>query len=427
MRGRVTAVRAELRERNARGVPVMVALTLVASALNYLSSVVFSRVLDPVGFGELTSLLALSVILTIPTGAAQTVIAERVAVHSHAGDTNALRYLIRHAVGHVAAIAAVVALLYVLAIPLVIEALNLRVPGPAIALSAMILLGFLVPIAFAVLQGLDRFVTFGLMLVAVSLSRIVFGVSWAWAGGGAGGAIAGQALGMAVILLLSAWILRDKLLRRGTGAATSGLRRRPDVRTVSASGAFIAFAVISNLDVLLAKVFMSGEQVGIYAAVATVGKIVTFMPAAIAVAMVPDAARAQHSEGDSSRVLRLSALLVAGTAIAAAIPAAVAPGLLVSLMFGPGYEAAESGVLPIVCAGAGLAMLNLLVVYSVAIRDQRWVLLLAAGVVVQVVGVALFHGSPTEVATVQAVAALAVLALNEAFSHSLVWRRRVRS
>jgi O-antigen/teichoic acid export membrane protein len=407
-----------------RGVTLLVVLTLVASALNYLSNVIFSRVLDPVGFGELTTLLALSVILTVPTGAAQTVIAERVAVHAAAGRMDTIRYLIRHSVGHVAAIAGLVALLYVLAIPLVIEVLSLRVPGPAIALSGVIFFGFLVPIAFAVLQGLDRFVTFGLMLVAVSLSRIVFGVTWAWAGGGAGGAIAGQALGMGVILALSAWLLRDLLLGRGTGAAKSGLRRRPDVRTLSASAAFIAFAVISNLDVLLAKVFLSREEVGIYAAVATVGKIVTFMPAAIAVAMVPNAARAQHSEGDSSRVLRLAALLVAGTAIVTAIPAVVAPHLLVSLMFGPGYEAAEAAVLPIVCAGAGLAMLNLLVVYSVAIRDQRWVILLVIGVGLQVTGVTLFHGSPTQVAGVQATVALSVLGLNEAFSHSLLWRRR---
>lgn len=410
-----------------RGVTIMVALTLVASGLNYLSSVIFSRVLDPVGFGELTALLALAVIVGVPTGAAQTVIAERVAVHAHAGRMDNVRYLIRHAVGHVAMIAVIVTAIYMACIPIVIDALNLRVPGPAIALSGMILLGFIVPIAFAVLQGLDRFVVFGLMLVAVSLSRIVFGVGWAALGGGAGGAIAGQALGMAVIIAVSLWLLRDLLLSRGSGAATAGVRRKPDVRAVSASAAFVAFAVISNLDVLLAKMFLSREDVGIYAAIATVGKIVTFMPAAIAVAMVPNAARAHHTDGDSRRVLRMSAALVLGTASLAALPALIAPELLVKVMFGPRYEAAADGVLPIVLGGAALAMLNLFVVYSVAIRDQRWGLLLLVGVALQVTGVALFHDSPVQVATVQAVAAVSVVALNEAFSHSLLRRRRRRT
>lgn len=419
------AARSAMADSAARGAGIMVVLTLVASGLNYLSNVIFSRVLDPVGYGELTSLLALAVIIGVPTGAAQTVIAERVAVHAAAGRMDNVRYLIRHAAAHVMTIAAVVTAIYIACIPLVVEVFNLRVPGPPIALTGMIFLGFIVPLAFAVLQGLSRFVAFGLMLVGVALSRIVFGVGWAGAGGGAGGAIAGQALGMAVIILISAWTIRGLLLRRGTGAATRGLKRMPDSRAVTASIAFVAFAVISNLDVILAKIFLSPGDVGIYAAIATVGKVVTFMPAAIAVAIVPSAARMHHSEGDSSRVLRIAAALVFGTAALAALPALVAPELIVSVMFGSEYEAAAAGILPIVAAGAGLAMLNLLVVYSVAIRDQRWALLLVAGVALQVVGVALFHDSPAQVATVQAVATAAVLLLNEAFSHSLLprWRR----
>ena len=38
----------------------MVVLTLVASAINYGSNVIFSHVLDPAGYGELTALFALS-------------------------------------------------------------------------------------------------------------------------------------------------------------------------------------------------------------------------------------------------------------------------------------------------------------------------------------------------------------------------------
>ena len=54
--------------------------------MNYASSLVFSRILDPAGFGDLTALLALGLIVVVPTGAAQTVIAERVASYHQAGD-----------------------------------------------------------------------------------------------------------------------------------------------------------------------------------------------------------------------------------------------------------------------------------------------------------------------------------------------------
>ena len=41
-----------------------------------------------------------------------------------------------------------------------------------------------------------------------------------------------------------------------------------------------------------AKIFLTAEESGLYAALATVGKVVTFLPAAIAVTLVPNAARA---------------------------------------------------------------------------------------------------------------------------------------
>ena len=45
--------------------------------------------------------------------------------------------------------------------------------------------------------------------------------------------------------------------------------------------------------------------------------------------------------------------------------------------------------------------------------------MLIAGVALQIAGVALFHDSPTQVATVQACVAVLVLLVNESFFHSL--------
>lgn len=402
----------------------MVVLTTLASITNYASNIVFSRVLDPVGFGELTSLLALAVILSVPTNAAQTVIAERVAVYKSEGRWDVIAYLLRHAAAHVWVIALAVGAVYVACIPVVIDVLGLRHPGPAIAIAPLVILMFVQPIALGALQGLDRFLAFGVMVLAIAVSRIAFGVPWVAAGGGPGGAIAGQAVGLIVVLVGSAWVLRHNVRRRGSGAARTGLRRRPDIRSVGASAAFVAFAVISNLDVVLARLYLSHHDAGVYAAVATVGKVITFLPAAIAVAVVPSAARAHHSTGDSQRVLRVAAALVAGTALLAAVPAAISPDLVVSVMFGHGYEGARPGVLPIVAAGAGLAMVNLLVVYSIAIRDQRWAWVLALGVGIQITGITLFHSSPAQVAMVQAAMSVVILAINEYWFHSVLRVRR---
>jgi hypothetical protein len=108
-----------------------------------------------------------------------------------------------------------------------------------------------------------------------------------------------------------------------------------------------------------------------------------------------------------------------------AVPAALAPHLLLRTMFGGKYLGVSGGVLPIVCAGAGLALLYLLVVYTVAIQDRRWVWLLASGVVVQVVSIAALHSSPVQIAVVQACVVVAVLIANEVIFHPVLRAERL--
>ena len=286
------------------GVGAMVVFTTLASAVNYASNLIFSRILDPTGFGELTALMAFVVFVAVPTGAAQTMLAERIARMRAAGEDEQIGYLLRHAIGHVVVIAGVATVIYTACIPLVVDVFELRQPGPAIALIPVVFTAFLTPLALGALQGMDRYVALGVLILAMALGRIVFGVPWTWAGGGAGGALGGYGVGMAVVLVFSWFKLRHLVIGRGTGAARGGLRRIPDTRTLVAGGAFMAFAVISNLDILLAKIFLEPHETGIYAAMATVAKVVLFLPSAIAVVMVPNAARARHSSGSSSAVLR---------------------------------------------------------------------------------------------------------------------------
>ncbi len=406
------------------GTTLMVLLTGLASATNYASNLVFSRLLTPASFGDLTALLALVVVVTVPAGAAQTIGAERVAALVASGESDRARVLIRHGLAHVAAVSLVCAAIVGVAAPLVYELLDLQALGAALALVPLLAVSLFIPVVWGLLQGFDRFVALGSLMLVAAISRIAFGAPWAAAGGGAGGALAGQAVGNAFAVAVTLWLLRDHLIGRGTGAASSGLRRRPDARTISASWAFIAFALLSNLDVLLAKVFLDGPAAGEYAALATIGKVIIFLPSAVAVVMVPNIARARLADGSASGVLRVGGLLVIVTTLLAAIPIALFPDAVLTTMFGEQYSGAAGGVRAMTVAGFGLALLYLLVVYTVAIQDRRWVLVLSFAVVFQVGAIAALHENPTEIATVQAAVIFLALAANELLFHPILRAER---
>ena len=401
------------------GSATLVVLSQVANVLNYASNLAFSRILEPSGFGELTALLALAVVLAVPLGAAQTVVAERIAVAHANGDEERVRYLVRHALGHVAALGAVVGVIYIALIPVTQEVLGIRQPGPVIALAPFVVANFAGVVALGALQGTERFAAFGWVVLAAAASRLLFGVPWALGGGGAGGAIAGQAIGLIAVLGVVAWSSRKWLLRRGTGAATRGLKRMPDLAGLAATGAYVGFAVLANLDLVLARIWLDSHDAGLYAALSTVGKVAIFLPTALAMLMVPSAARARMA-GGGSEVLRRTARLAALAAALVVIPSIIAPGLLLDVMFGGGYSGARDGVLPAAIAGAALALLYVVCTYSVTVRDSRWIALLAGGVTLQVTLIALFHDSPEQVARMQALTCGIVLLANELMFHSLL-------
>jgi O-antigen/teichoic acid export membrane protein len=404
---------------------VLSVLSIAAGVLNYGSNIAFARILNVSAYGDLTSLLSLFVVVSVPFAAAQTRVAERTAAHVAAGELDRVRGLTRHAVAHMATLGVIATVVYCALVPVIVRALSLTTALSAVALAPMIFVGFMFPALQGALQGLERWAFFGAVGLAMGVGRLALGVPIALLTGGAGGAIAGQALGMLIVLVALIWALRGQLRRGEGGAARAGIRRRPDVRGVSAGAAFVLFAVIANCDVVFAKLWMPPTQAGHYAALATIGKIITYLPAAVAAVVVPTAAATSGDPARRARVLQGAALLVGAISLLAMIPAAIAPHLLVGIMFGHKYAAIAAGVVPIVIDGGGLAMLYLLVTFSVVIDDRRWALLLVLGVTMQAAGIGLFHSTVTQVASVQAATVVVLLLINELGFHALLPRRRI--
>ena len=213
-----------------RGVMALSALSLLASVVNYGSNLAFARVLTPASYGDLTSLLALSVVVAVPLTAAQTRIATRVAaLRSRIAGARSLRRPPRDGSSDRDR-----------------DWRHARSTSPRFRSSstsficrrsarrsrwaALVFVGFLFPTLQGVLQGLERWVAFGLVGLAVALSRVVFGLPWAAAGGGAGGAIAGQAIGMLVCLAGAVLAVRDHVRSHGQAAPGPAPGRAPAFR-----------------------------------------------------------------------------------------------------------------------------------------------------------------------------------------------------
>ena len=329
------------------------ALTLV-NVVGYAVTVAAARVLDKPGYGELNAYLGALLVLSVPALALQAVVARSVA-RRPPGETAGPReraLVVRSAVVGLAVSAAGVAVA-----PLLGAFLHTSVAGPlwvAVQLAPFAVLSA----AMGVLQGAERFPALAAVISAQAAGKLL-GLVPLLLGGGPAEVLA--ALGAGTVVAMAAGLV---LVGRGApGAPPRALPTLHDV-VVAASG-LLALLVLANLDVLLARNVLTGDESGRYSAGAVLAKAAFWLPQAVAVVVFP---RLSDPEGGTA-LLRRAVLVVAGLGGLEVAGCLVLARPVLELTFGRSYGSL-SGIAPLwVLQGAALSVVQLLVYRAVATRD----------------------------------------------------------
>jgi len=171
-------------------------------------------------------------------------------------------------------------------------------------------------------------------------------------------------------------------------------------------------ALLSNVDVLLAKHYLSPELAGHYGALSSVGKILIYGVGAFVTVLLPlaSAARARGSGAERS-VLALSLSAIAAASFSAWALFSLYPSLVVSMLFGARYLdiAPYLGTFTIAmgCIALSLALIN----YFVAVRNTSFMYALALGIVAEVVLIVGSHDSLAAITEMLVIASLSLLVL----------------
>jgi O-antigen/teichoic acid export membrane protein len=189
----------------------------------------------------------------------------------------------------------------------------------------------------------------------------------------------------------------------------------------------LAFAFLTNADVVLASYFLGDEESGIYAAAALLGKAVLFLPAAVVTVLLPKAATRAAEGRPSEGILLASAAATLLVTLPVAAALALMPEELLTWGFGPAFSEATPllGWFGLAMTAAALVSVYLSVYF--AERDVRFPALVGLAAIAQVVAVSIWHPSPRSIILVTLACCGAVLAVHEiAFRHSVIriWRSR---
>jgi O-antigen/teichoic acid export membrane protein len=381
------------------GLLVAVALG-IGQVLAYAQTLVAARTLSPAQFGAFSALLALLLIGNTIALATQAVTARHI-VASPAADRRDETAAAWRTTLHAAALTMG---FWLLISPVIGFALDLESPATYILLALTFFPLTIMGGALGIAQGRELHARLAAVYLAVGVPKSVVTIGLLLAVATLTAGMLGIALGCAIGALIC-WLLVRGEFRGGTARHSTMLREIP-----AAAYAMLALFALTNLDIVLGRIFLTPDQAGQYGVGIIVAKVVTWLPQFVAVM-----AYARMVDARRGRTTMVGLAVVAGIGLFCTAAIWLAPDLVVSVIAGPEY-AGMASLLPLFALiGACGALLQFVVFGLVAIRDRSLIPVIWAGCAVLIGLVALWHDTVGQVALIMLVVVAAVAAVG-------VWR-----
>lgn len=375
---------------------------------NYAFFLIAGRVLGPADYGLVAALLAAVLVVQTPFTSLQTALAR--VVGGYGGDATAglYRTCVRRALIWTPPVAVLAALGVVVA-----GGMSGEVPvGPLLATIMILLPVAVFPLGLGQLQGEHRFTRYSISMAAFGLPRPLFLLALVAAGLGVYAALLGTAaatmLAAAAVLCFTADRLRGPAVRSDPDLGRAmGASLTPLVAGVA------AVALLSNLDVIVAKLALDPVDAGLFASAAVLAKTVFLVPQAITIVLLPHIAARRAQGRSTSELLTLALVITLAVGALATLVALAFAEPIMRITFGPDFVGGADLLAPLTGAMTLVGTMLILLYHQVALGSYRvaWTLLTAAGVLA--LGLAAFHGSPQQIIAVDAAVSGTVLLLHD--------------
>jgi O-antigen/teichoic acid export membrane protein len=375
-------------------------LGVAAIAQNVLAlafTIVFARLLGASGYGSLAVLVSAYIILMVPGSALQIAVAREVsrdvaADVAHVG-AGILRWLARLVLATV--VVAVAAIPLRSAIGALINVDDLW-GAAAVPVTAMIWV--ILCVERGALQGFRRYRPVALSMVGDASTRIVFGLVLFAIGLDVTGAFLGAALAFVAMSLALLAPLRRELPARELDDHHEARLRDLLARARAPVIALTLLLALQELHVIIVKHEVSGDAAGSYAVAAVAAKAIVWIAVGLGMYLVPEAARRARRGEDARPVLLRTLGLIAAAGIPMVVIYAVVGRPLLETVFGEDLTLASDALPWLGLAMVLLACSYLSVQYLLALGHSRFIVLLAVGVVVEVVALVAIGADLTAIA-----------------------------
>ncbi len=380
--------------------------SMLANVLNYLFSIVMGRLLPPEVFGELVSLITILLIIGIPATTLSLVLANYTAVHKAKGELKEISALIHIADKTVWTVGLISFFGMIVLSPLLSKFFQIPLP-------TFIFFTILVPITFfsasvsGILQGEEAFKKLSIVNVGTALIKFVFSVLLVYLGFSIFGVFC--ALILAGVIM---YFYGRSHIRRYVGATNLSIKWKDVIKDKREYVWFLFkatlfLAIFTNVDLLLSKHFLTSILAGEYAALSTLGKIVTYGSGVVLTVLFPLVASSHEADKGKSRKFLATALLAVGGGSALLVAIFyLFPIQILSTVLSSSY----TGVAPYLSyfgsAMGFTALSSVFIQYFLATSHKAFLVPLIILTVFETVGIMIFHANILSIVTVSLITSI---------------------
>ncbi len=375
----------------AKGLVFVGGATMIGNGAAYLLSMVAARILVPAEFGALGALLGLLVIISTVGIAMQAFTARRVAVAT--SDRSAVE-------GETIRLASIVAAAIIIGGLLLAWPVGVLFQIPFFAVATGIAsIGFVIlgSAAMGIAQGREEHLRLSWAFIANGVGRATGGIVGVVILQSVTGVGVGVMIGCAVGAFVSYRLICP-------GAWAAAIPKGVPAEFGHVVHALAVLFTLTNVDVLLARIFLTEDQSGEYAVGVLLAKIAFFLPNAIIIVLFP-----KMTGGRSNRTVYLATGLTACVGLVITGFSFLFGNLVIRILGGAQYTELGSEAWLFALEGSAFALVQVLLYARLATQDTRAVLAVWAALVVLVAVVALWrHDSVADIVTTVVVVSLAL-------------------
>jgi O-antigen/teichoic acid export membrane protein len=315
------------------------------NVFNLLYHLFMVRFLSPVDYGQLNTLIALFMVISVPASTVQTTVTKFISSFQAQNRFSQIKKLLQHLLILMSIIGLSFFLLAILGSRFFSSFLQISSYRLIILFGLGLFFAMVLPIPSGGLQGLQKFGSMAFSLIINGGLKFGLGSLFVFLGLGVVGAMGAFTICYMVTVFLSLIILGISLPREKSESRREQDIKKPDLSYISGvyqyflpvGITFLCFMVLTNIDLILVKHFFTPIEAGYYSIAQVVGKIVLLLPVPVVTATFPKLSSLEGQEEKGLLILRQSLMMVLFFCVAAILLGFLFPSLIIRILSGRSY------------------------------------------------------------------------------------------